>query len=101
MSFCGWRGYASPSRFTSVIRLKIWECGDLGGLLAPVLYEEQLPVGVAVRRAAHPWIWFQPAVMAAGGAREAAQVVLLAFLHVSPSSTPSWHFAHSLAQRIV
>ena len=56
MSFRGWRGYASPSRFASVIRLKIRECGDLGGLLAPVLYEEQLPVRVAVRRAAHPWL---------------------------------------------
>ena len=63
-----------------------------------MLYEEQLPVGVAVRRAAHPWLRVQPPVMAAGGAGEAAQVILLAFLHVSPLSTPFQHFAHSLAQ---
>lgn len=51
----------------------------MGGFLLPVLYEEQLPVGIAVRRAAYPWI--QSAVMAAGGAWEAAQIVLLAFLY--------------------
>jgi hypothetical protein len=55
----------------------------LGGLLFTVLYEEQLPVGVAVRRAAHPRLRLQPSVMAAGGAGEAAQIVLFAFFHVS------------------
>ena len=61
---------------------EIWERGDLGGVLLPVLYEEQHPLGVALRRAAHPRL--QPAVVAAGGAGEAAQIILLAFLHVSP-----------------
>jgi len=70
----------------------------MGGLLPPVLYEEQLPVGVAVRRAAHPWLRVQPPVMAAGGAGQAAQVILLAVLHVSPPFNAIPHFAHSLAQ---
>jgi hypothetical protein len=59
----------------------------LGGFLLPVLYEEQLPVGIAVRRAAYPWI--QSAVMAAGGAWEAAQIVLLAFLYVRATTFDS------------
>jgi hypothetical protein len=34
--------------------------------------------------------------VAAGGAGEAAQVILLAVLHVSPCPTPFQHFPHSL-----